>query len=136
VANADYVGIDVHRAARIMAAGHGGQVLMSAATRSLVDRSLGDGIRLRALGEHRLRDLSAPEALSQATADDLPGEFPSLRTLDASPNNLPMPTSRLVGRQTELTAIRDYLDSSDVRLLTLTGPGGTAQIQSRQRKQN
>ncbi|HEY6608124.1 MAG TPA: adenylate/guanylate cyclase domain-containing protein [Candidatus Limnocylindria bacterium] len=124
VADATYVGLDVHRAARIMAAAHGGQVLMSSVTRSLVERSLGDGIRLRDLGEHRLRDLSGSESLSQASADDLESEFPPLRTLGMAPNNLPMPTSRLVGRQEELAAIRGYLDSSDVRLLTLTGPGG------------
>ena len=124
VADGDYVGLDVHRAARIMAAAHGGQILISGATRALVERSLGSDIELRDLGEHRLRDLSAPERLSQAFADDLATDFPPLRTLNAPSNNLPTQTSRLVGRETELTAIRQYLDSPNVRLVTLTGPGG------------
>jgi predicted ATPase/class 3 adenylate cyclase len=119
-----YVGLDVHRAARVMAAAHGGQILLSATTRSLVERSLGGGIELRDLGKHRLRDISAPEWLSQVVAEDLPSDFPPPRTLSASPNNLPAQTSELVGRETELDAIRQYLHAPNVRIVTLTGPGG------------
>jgi predicted ATPase/class 3 adenylate cyclase len=124
LAGAGYVGLDVHRAARIMAATHGGQIVISEATRTLVERSLADHIQLRDLGEHRLRDLSAPERLFQVLADGLPTDFPRLRTLNAVPNNLPTQTSRLIGRDAELSAISEHLQSSNVRLLTLTGPGG------------
>jgi predicted ATPase/class 3 adenylate cyclase len=124
IADQDYVGLDVHRAARIMAAGHGGQIIISDATHALVERSLGDGIELRDLGQHRLRDLSAPERLFQVLAEGLPTDFPALRSLDATPNNLPTQASELVGREAELSAIGDHLASTSVRLLTLTGPGG------------
>jgi predicted ATPase/class 3 adenylate cyclase len=119
-----YVGMDVHRAARIMAAAHGGQILISEATRALVDRSLASGIEIRDLGEHRLRDISAPEWLSQATANGLQADFPPLRTLSAFTTNLPPQTSALVGRELELDAIRRHFDSATVRIVTLTGPGG------------
>ena len=118
-----YVGLDVHRAARVMAAAHGGQIVISDATRALVERNLA-GIQFSSLGEHRLRDLSAPERLFQVVADGLTTEFPPLRTLNAIPNNLPTQTSRLIGRESELGAIGGYLGSPRVRLLTLTGPGG------------
>jgi predicted ATPase/class 3 adenylate cyclase len=124
LAGAGYVGLDIHRAARIMAAAHGGQIVISAATRTLAERSLDDSIQLRDLGEHRLRDLSAPERLYQVLASGLPTDFSPLRTLNAIPNNLPTQTSRLIGRDAELAVIRNHLDSSSVRLLTLTGPGG------------
>ncbi len=120
----DYVGLEVHRAARIMATAHGGQILVSDATRSLVERSLAEGLQLLDLGRHRLRDLSTEERLFQVVAAGLPADFPALRTLDATPNNLPAQTSDLVGRGPELRAIRDLLQSSTVRLVTLTGPGG------------
>ncbi len=120
----DYVGMDVHRAARIMAAAHGGQVLVSDATRESVESQLPTGIELRDLGEHRLRDLSGTERLFQIVADDLPDEFPVLRSLNAVPNNLPMQSTPMVGRATERAAIREHLESARVRLLTLTGPGG------------
>jgi predicted ATPase/class 3 adenylate cyclase len=124
IAANDYVGLDVHRAARIMAAAHGGQILISDATRALVERSLSDGIELRDLGQHRLRDLSARERLFQVVAEGLPTDFPALRSLDATPNNLPTQTSQLVGREADLSAIRGHLESTSVRLLTLIGPGG------------
>jgi predicted ATPase/class 3 adenylate cyclase len=124
VGEAGYVGMDVHRGARIMAAGHGGQILISATTRALVEHAIGDGIALRDLGEHRLRDLSGRERIFQVIADGLPTSFPPLRTLEAIPNNLPVQTSELVGRDAELRAIRDHLHSAGVRLVTLTGPGG------------
>jgi len=116
-----YVGLDVHHAARVMAAGHGGQVLVSETTRALLD----DRTRLRDLGEHRLKDLSRPQRLYQLELDGLPGEFPPLKTLDNRPTNLPVQTSAFIGRERELAATRALLERDDVRLLTLIGPGGT-----------
>ena len=109
-----YVGEDVHRGARIAAAGHGGQVLVSSSTRALLDTSA-----LRDLGEHRLKDLSAPEHLYQLGEM----EFPSLETLHRT--NLPVPATPFLGREHELHEVVGLLKGGDVRLLTLTGPGGT-----------
>jgi len=107
-----YVGMDVHRAARIAACGHGGQVLVSASTAAL------SGVEgLRDLGEHRLKDLSAPERLYQAGD----GEFPPLKSLYRT--NLPVPATPFLGREHELAEVLDLLEAG--RLLTLTGPGGT-----------
>ena len=108
-----YVGGDVHRAARIAAAGHGGQVLVSASTASLVDYELRD------LGEHRFKDLSAPERVYQQGE----GDFPALKSLYRT--NLPVPATPFLGRQRELHEVVSLLCADDVRLLTLTGPGGT-----------
>jgi predicted ATPase/class 3 adenylate cyclase len=119
----NYLGIDVHRAARIAAAGHGGQVLVSAATRALVEGSLATGISLRDLGAHRLKDLARPEQLSQLAVEGLQAEFPQLRTLEVSPNNLPVQRTSFVGREREMTEAAKLLERT--RLLTLTGPGGT-----------
>jgi predicted ATPase/class 3 adenylate cyclase len=119
-----YIGLDVHRAARIMAAAHGGQVLISEATRVLAGRTLDEGIEFLDLGEHRLRGLSARERLYQVVAPGLPADFPPPLTLDATPNNLPTPPSELVGRDEELQTIHGHLESPGVRLLTLIGPGG------------
>jgi predicted ATPase/class 3 adenylate cyclase len=107
-----YVGADVHRAARIAAAGHGGQVLVSAATRQLVERSLTD------LGEHRLKDLSAPERIYQLGEQ----QFPPVKSLYRT--NLPVPATPFVGRERELAEVLDLLGGGELRLLTLTGPGG------------
>ncbi|MEP7378622.1 MAG: adenylate/guanylate cyclase domain-containing protein [Chloroflexota bacterium] len=119
----NYVGLDVHRAARIAAAGHGGQVLLSDTTKALADRSLPAGISLRDLGRHRLKDLPTPEHIYQLELDGLPADFPAIRSLDARPNNLPMPVTTFVGRERQIGQIRERLAAS--RLLTLTGPGGT-----------
>jgi len=109
-----YVGVDVHRAARIAACGHGGQVLVSASTAALV------GVEgLRDLGEHRLKDLSAPERVFQLGDDD----FPPLKSLHQT--NLPIPATPFIGRAKELQDVSEILRAGDVRLLTLTGPGGT-----------
>jgi predicted ATPase/class 3 adenylate cyclase len=118
----DYVGLDVHRAARIAGAGHGGQVLISRATRGLVGESLPPGVSLRALGRHRLKDLPEPEDLHQLVIDGLPSDFPPPRTLEV-PTNIPSPLTSFVGRDEELGRVRLLL--SENRLLTLSGPGGS-----------
>jgi predicted ATPase/class 3 adenylate cyclase len=119
----DYVGMDVHRAARIAAAGHGGQVLLSDATRALVAHDLPAGVALRDMAQHRLKDLPAPEHLWQLEIDGLPADFQALRSLDARPNNLPLSATPLIGREAELEEVRRLLGQR--RLVTLTGPGGT-----------
>jgi predicted ATPase/class 3 adenylate cyclase len=120
-----YVGLDVHRAARICAAGHGGQVLLSQTTYALVAQDLPERTSLRDLGEHRLKDLQRPERLFQLVTPALPADFPPLNTLDRHPHNLPAQPTPLIGREREVTAARDVLHRAAVRLLTLTGPGGT-----------
>ena len=118
---ADYVGLDVHRAARIADSAHGGQVVLSEPTAVLVERSLPDGVSLRDLGKHRLKDLAEPEAILQVVAPGLQSEFPLLRTLDTIPNNLPKLLTSFVGRDRELAEAVRLLDTT--RILTFTGPG-------------
>ncbi|HXJ62619.1 MAG TPA: tetratricopeptide repeat protein [Actinomycetota bacterium] len=118
----DYVGLDVHRAARIAAAGHGGQVLISASTRALVENRLPDGVIQRPLGRHRLKDIARPEELTDLVIEGLPAEFPPPRTLDV-PTNLPTPLTGFVGRGPEVERVLELLRGA--RLLTLTGPGGS-----------
>jgi predicted ATPase/class 3 adenylate cyclase len=115
-----YVGLDVHHAARVMAAGHGGQVLISETTRAVLD----ERFRLRDLGEHRLKDLSGPQHLYQLQIEGLRAEFPPLNTLENRPTNLPSQPNSLIGRARELEEVAELLTSPDVRLLTLTGTGG------------
>jgi predicted ATPase/class 3 adenylate cyclase len=117
-----YVGPDVNRAARIAAAGHGGQVLLSETTRALVQDGLPPDVTLRDLGEHRLKDIR-PERIVQLEAPGLARDFPPLRSLDRRPNNLPTQLTSFVGRDRELSEALALLEGS--RLLTLTGPGGT-----------
>ncbi|HSM00979.1 MAG TPA: adenylate/guanylate cyclase domain-containing protein [Acidimicrobiia bacterium] len=119
----DYVGLDVHRAARIADAAHGGQVVMSEATAALVEDGLEDGWRLHDLGKHRLKDLLEKEALFELLIPGLSREFPPLRTLDAVPNNLPVQVTSFVGREDDLRTALDLLQTN--RILTLLGPGGT-----------
>ena len=121
---ANYVGLDVHRAARLCDAAHGGQVLLSAATRELVEQHLPDDVTLRDLGEHRLRDLQRPERIFQAVIAGLPDDFPPPRTVNRRPNNLPVARVPILGRDAEVAAARDLLLRDDVGLVTLTGPGG------------
>ena len=120
-----YVGLDVHRAARIMSAGHGGQVLLSQATRELVEHTLPDGVALRDIGEHRLKGLQRPSHLYQLVIAGLPGDFPPLNTLATHPNNLPTQPTPFIGREKEVAAVGQLLCREDVHLVTLTGPGGT-----------
>jgi predicted ATPase/class 3 adenylate cyclase len=114
VTDEGYVGADVHRAARIAAAGHGGQVLVSSSTAALVA-----GAELCDLGEHRFKDLAAAERVYQLGE----GEFPPLKSLCRT--NLPVPATPFVGRGDELASVVELLRRDDVRLLTLSGPGGT-----------
>jgi predicted ATPase/class 3 adenylate cyclase len=116
VTDEGYVGEDVHRAARIAASGYGGQVLVSASTAALVDP---DALGLRDLGEHRFKDLAKPERVYQVGDAD----HPPIRSL--SPSNLPVPATPFVGREDELARIGELLSEQPLRLLTLTGPGGT-----------
>ncbi len=120
----DYYGPAVNRAARLMAAAHGGQILLSGAAASLVAGSLPQKVSLRDLGEHRLKDLEQPEHIFQLIHPEIECDFPPLATLDQRPNNLPAQPGVLIGRETELGAILQRLGSDGVRLLTLTGPGG------------
>ncbi len=118
------VGLEVHRAARVAAVAHGGQILLSATTAALLHDSLPAAAALRDLGLHRLKDLGRPEQIFQLDADGLPSDFPPLASLDNPKlrNNLPAQVSSFIGREAELAEVRRLLASS--RLVTLTGPGG------------
>ena len=118
------VGLEVHRAARVAAAGYGGQVLMSEAAAVLVRDGLPPGAALADLGSHRLKDLGRPERIFQLQAAGLPAQFPPLRSLGnpALPNNLPVQLSTFIGREREVSEVRVLVQSS--RLVTLTGAGG------------
>jgi predicted ATPase/class 3 adenylate cyclase len=118
----NYVGIDVNRAARIAAAGHGGQVLVSDATRALVEHALPEGTSFRDLGAHRLKDIALPEHLHDLVVEGLRADFPPPRTLDARRDILPRQLTSFVGREEEIAEVRRLLDRT--RLVTLSGPGG------------
>ena len=118
-----YVGMDVHRAARIAAAAHGGQVVLSDATRLLVASRLPAGVSVRDLGLHRLKDLQAPERIYQLAAPGLAEQFPPLKSLGAA-TSLPVPATALVGREEEIELLRAVLAGPGARLVTLTGSGG------------
>jgi predicted ATPase len=120
-----FAGLEVHRAARVAAVAHGGQVVLSAAATALVHDALPAGVTLRDLGLHRLKDLGRPERMFQLQADGLRADFPPLRSLDnpALPNNLPTQLSAFIGREHELSELRRVVESC--RLVTLTGPGGS-----------
>ncbi|MFG1934159.1 ATP-binding protein [Mycobacterium sp. NPDC048908] len=113
----DYFGTVLNRTARVMAAGHGGQILVDAATAALLG-----GVDLLDLGLRQLRDIAKPVALYQVRAPDLPSNFPPLNTSDATPGNLPRSTTSFIGRDSELTELVSAL--KEHRLLTLTGVGG------------
>jgi len=122
LAGGSYVGLDVHRAVRICSAGHGGQILLSEATRVLVEHDLPAGVSVLGLGEHRLKDLQRPEHLFQLLHPDLPADFPSLKSLDTLPHNLPLQLTSFIGREREIAEVKQLF--SRTRFLTLTGVGG------------
>jgi len=135
-AGADYATTHtLNRVARIMAAAHGGQVVLSAEVAELLHGYLPAGSSLRDLGQHRMKGMTQREHLFQLLAPGLPAEFPPLATLDATPNNLPVQLTTFIGREQEITRLRqlilpaqaepDRSRADEVRLLTLTGPGGT-----------
>jgi predicted ATPase/class 3 adenylate cyclase len=115
-------GLDLHRAARIAAAAHGGQILVSSATRARLSGALPPQVSLHDVGVHRLKDLEAPVRLFQVIDPHLPASFPSPRALRADANNLPTPRTPLVGRRAELAAVTDLVRRH--RMVTVTGPGG------------
>ncbi|HKX25911.1 MAG TPA: adenylate/guanylate cyclase domain-containing protein, partial [Actinomycetota bacterium] len=120
----DYIGLDVHRAARIAAAGHGGQTLLSDATRGLIEDGLTEGVTVRDLGAHALKDFDQPRRIFDLAIADRPVDFPPIRTAEG-PRRAPLPAPRtsFIGRGRELEEIRVLLE--EVRLLTLTGAGGS-----------
>jgi predicted ATPase/class 3 adenylate cyclase len=120
-----YVGMEVHRAARIGDAGHGGQILVSDATRLLIGDSMPEGVHLIDLGEYRLKGLPRPERIHQVSGSDLEREFPPLRTLEGARDNIQRPANPFIGREREKSEVARILQSPDVRLLTLSGAGGT-----------
>jgi predicted ATPase/DNA-binding CsgD family transcriptional regulator len=121
----DYYGSAVNRCARIRNLGHGGQILLSEATTVLVRDRMPNDTRVLDLGEQRLRDLTRPERIFQPVSDDLAQDFPPLATLDAGLHNLPVQPTALLGREHQVEEVRRQLLRDDVRLVTLTGAGGT-----------
>jgi len=124
----DYFGPAVNRVARLLAIGHGGQVLVSGVTADLVHGALPAQARLHDLGEHRLRDLARPEYVYQLLAPGLSADFPPLRSLDALPNNLPSQVKSFVGREAEIAALATLLEKH--RLVTLVGSGGVGKTRT------
>src|SRR5688572_22037862 len=121
----DYLAPCLNRLSRLLATGHGQQVLLTETARRLLEGELPSGASLRALGSHRLRDLLEPEEVFQVLAPGLPEQFPALRALPSHPTNLTVPPTALIGRDEELVAIERQLGHDRGRLVTLTGPGGT-----------
>ncbi len=119
-----YVGMDLHRGARIAAAGHGGQVLVSQTAQQLIQDDLPGELALLDLGQHRLKDLSRPQQIFQLLVRGLERDFPPLASLENRPTNLPPQATPLIGRERELAEVVELMRNPDVRLLTLTGPGG------------
>ena len=122
LSDGQYASAPLRRCARLMAAAHGGQILMSDATEALVRSQLPDGATVLDLGEHRLRDLAGLMHIFQLVHPDLPGAFPALRTLDELPGNLPLQVSSFIGRARELGQTAAAL--REARVVTLTGVGG------------
>jgi len=121
----DYFGPALNRTARLMSAAHGGQILLSLATEELVRDQLPAHTALRDMGERRLKDLIRPERVYQIIAAGLPADFPPLKTLDVRPNNLPAQSTLFIGREHDIRAIKERLANPQLRLLTLSGTGGT-----------
>lgn len=112
----DYFGPTLNRVARVLSTGYGGQVLLSAVTFELVRDALPSGVSVQDLGEH----------VFQLTISDLPGEFPTLKSLSLRPHNLPVQPTPFLGREQEMASVCALLRRPEVRLVTLTGPGGSA----------
>lgn len=135
----NYFGLDVHRAARVAAAAHGGQIVLSASTNAIVERALPPDVSARDLGLFHLRDLAEPEHLHDVVIDGLPADFPPLATVAASHRDLPEPLSRFIGRSDQVERLVALF--ADRRLVTCTGPGGVGksrlalQVASRLRNQ-
>jgi predicted ATPase/class 3 adenylate cyclase len=119
----DYIGMEVNRAARIAATGHGGQVVLSETTRALVTSELPDGVSIRDLGSHRLKDFSEAQRLHDLVIADLDSDFPPLVTVDPARTYLPAERTSFVGREDDIAELSALLDAH--RLVTVTGPGGT-----------
>ena len=122
-ASSTYAGLNVHRASRVASVAHGGQVLLTDATRALVAGALPEGASLVDLGTHRLKDLERPERIWQLVLPGLPSAFPPIASPGVTPNNLPTRLTTFLGREREIGEVTELLGRS--RLLTLTGPGGT-----------
>jgi len=120
----DYYGPQVNRAARLESIAHGGQVLISSATRELIRDELPEDVGVIDLDRQRLKDLSRPERVYQLVAADIQSDFPPLRSLDSRHNNLPILQTSFLGRETELNEICELFGEPNCRLLTLVGPGG------------
>jgi predicted ATPase/class 3 adenylate cyclase len=124
-ARGDYLAAPLNRLARLLAAGHGSQILLARTVQQLSRGALPAGTELRDLGEHRLRDLLEPERVFQLVHPDLPTEFPPLKSLESRPNNLPRQPTPFLGREQQVGDVVALLGRVDVHLLTLVGPGGT-----------
>ncbi len=122
--DADYFGRPLNRLTRLLATGHGGQILLSAAAQSLVQSTLPADVHLHDLGEHRLKDLLHAEHIYQVVVPDLPADFPPLKSLDRVHHNLPVQLTPFVGRAQQVEEVTHLLRTDGVRLVTLTGPGG------------
>src|SRR5580658_9656563 len=118
----DYFGTTVNRVARVMSVAYGEQILLSTATAELLRDQLPGGLTLREMGEHRLKGLINPERLWQVVAPGLRQDFPAPRSLNAIPNNLPLRGTSFLGRDQDVSRVRDLLETTN--LLTLVGPGG------------
>src|SRR5829696_7641933 len=121
----DYLAAPLNRLSRLLSSGYGGQILLTQTVQQLTRGALPAGAELRDLGEHRLRDLLEPERVYQLLHPDLPDRFPSLKSLESRPNNLPLQPTPFLGREQEVMRVVDLVRRPEVRFLTLTGPGGT-----------
>jgi predicted ATPase/class 3 adenylate cyclase/Tfp pilus assembly protein PilF len=121
----DYFGLTLNRVDRLVHLGHGGQTLLSEAMAEQVRDVLPGDVELRDLGKHQLRDMAIPERIFQVVAPELPSDFPPLRAIGMCPTNLPAQLTSFIGREEEIASVCSLLRRADVRLLTLSGSGGT-----------